>query len=320
MSKLNIQKLASTFSGRERAKLLITSWGEASTDEETLSEADRRALMQFDESQTEESHEYRYYMALYKHAGLLCKEAIKDTSAKIMVLGAHLQEFRTAIGIDGVLKLAIIEIQKVPIFVSETEFKQKREEELSKQVGSIADFPSETDKRYAISYDPEEIELSEGYKPSGLAGRESLLELCRSLQVVEVSIAYQSHKLSINEQSGLLHQPQEVLRGLELRIQELMTYRAVVEQIESLLDGVSLFDQVSYKRIKQEYDYAEKLIDFHNERLNKLETDSALYPNTELVDKEKYLLKRLPISTEERDNIIKIIKDRVQHETGLIYT
>jgi hypothetical protein len=409
MSKLNLQKLATTLSGRERAKLMITSWHEAIIGKQTFSEADKNALVKFEKYQ--EGREFRYFMCLYKHGYFILKDCIEEIFLKIVALTIHLNQFHSAFGVDMVLRSALRALGNVPTFISEAEFKQKREEELNKrtelivclanhetnallntkhwlgewepnstlaeleqdfgfewvktfweqverirslikegklQSASITDNEKgyseviitkiedaittkswmeysdrhdknyqpylETDELYAISYNPDEVDD----KPFEPHMREQALELCKKLTVVNINYKDGLELLTINESSKLMQHPQETLRALEQQIQRLATYKAVVEHLEEDL-GIPMFDAKSSEHIREEYDHAAKVISSHNEFIDMLEKPSNPYIKIQLVDKEKYLLKALPILTETFEETTKEIKDLAEHETNIYY-
>jgi hypothetical protein len=409
MSKLNIQKLASTLSGRERAKLMIASWHEAIIGKQTFSEADRNALVNFEKYQ--EGREFRYYMCLYKHGYFILKDSIEEIFLKIVALSIHLNQFHSAFGIDMVLRSALRSISNVPIFISESEFQQKRNaelntrtelivclanyetnallntnhwlgeweptttlEELEKELGmywletfwqqiqrirssvnedklqsasitesekrysevvitkvedavtakSWLEYDSryyknyqpylETDELYAISYNPEEVDE----KPFEPEMRKQASELCQKLAVISVDYKDGLELLTINESSKLIQQPQETLRALEKQIQLLVTYKAVVEHLEIDL-GIPMFDAKSYGHIKDEYDHAAKVIDSHNDFVERLEEPKNVYIKTRLANKETYQLKKLPILPEVFQEMTKAITDLAEAETKIFY-
>jgi hypothetical protein len=135
-TKLDLQKLAPTLTGKERAKLLISSWHEAITGKQLFSDAEKQALARFEDRAM--SRECRYYMNLYKHGFFLFKEAIDSVNLKMIAVSIELNHFRTAFGIDSVAKMAIRALEGVPKFISLEEFNKHREEELSKAVESVA--------------------------------------------------------------------------------------------------------------------------------------------------------------------------------------
>ncbi len=127
MTKLDIQKLAATLSGKERAKLVITSWHEAIVGKTTFSEAEQSALLRFDGTQQPgEARNCNYYLSLYKHGYFIYRDSILEAYLRVVVLSTLLQQFHTAIGVDGAIKMSLGAIQGVPKFVAESEFKQIR--------------------------------------------------------------------------------------------------------------------------------------------------------------------------------------------------
>jgi hypothetical protein len=135
-TKLDLQKLAPTLTGKERAKLLISSWHEAITGKQLFSDSEKQALSRFEDR--EMSRECRYYMNLYKHGFFLFKEAIDSINLKMIAVSIELNHFRTAFGIDRVAKMAIRALEGVPKFISLEEFNKRREEELLDRVESVA--------------------------------------------------------------------------------------------------------------------------------------------------------------------------------------
>lgn len=92
----------------------------------------------------------------------------------------------------------------------------------------------------------------------------------------------------------------------------------MVEHLEEDL-GIPMFDAKSSEHIREEYDHAAKVISSHNEFIEMLEKPSNPYTKIQLVDKEKYLLRELPILSETFEEMTKQIKDLAEHETNIYY-
>lgn len=135
-TKLDLQKLAPTLTGKERAKLLISSWHEAITGKQLFTDAEKQALARFEDRAM--SRECRYYMNLYKHGFFLFKEAIDSINLKMIACSIELNHFRTAFGIDSVAKMAIRALEGVPKFITLEEFNKRSEEELAQAIESVA--------------------------------------------------------------------------------------------------------------------------------------------------------------------------------------
>src|SRR5262245_46456357 len=120
MNRFDIMRLASSLSGKERAKLLITSWHEAIIGKQTFSKAETDMLVQFKEPG--EGRICRYYLTLYRYGYFMVKNMLEETYLKIVILSSQLQQFHKALVIDGVITAALRAIENVPTFLTETEF------------------------------------------------------------------------------------------------------------------------------------------------------------------------------------------------------
>ena len=84
--------------------------------------------------------------------------------------------------------------------------------------------------------------------------------------------------------------PKEIVSTVNQHIQALFGYRDVITKIEAELDGLPIFDEKTYDRIRGYWTQTEKFISDYNRLIESLEKRET--HKVQLIDKDQYFLKK----------------------------
>lgn len=123
--------------------------------------------------------------------------------------------------------------------------------------------------------------------------------------------------LEINENSPLIQEPERFAREAEKQLKLLTEYKIAIEEVEKELDGVPLFDERTYMRLRGYWEQSEFIVSLYNKTFEKLEENkSKIVDDLKLIlkNKEKYLVKRLEPDKEVVTQLIADVKSLVDSE------
>lgn len=121
--------------------------------------------------------------------------------------------------------------------------------------------------------------------------------------------------IEMREESPLVVEPQKYIQAIEQELKKLFEYKLAVEEVEKELDGVPLFDEITYTRFRNYWGQSDTLSANYNNSIERLETWKD-FDNLKIVlkDKEQFLIKKPASEKEAADRLVADIKSLVESE------